>query len=959
LSEGDIENTALEKNGFEILGTEINEVLNQSKLKGKAPTPIQEVALKPILSKENTMIISQTGTGKTLAVMLPVFKKILETDRNPIKALYITPLKALNRDLLDRLVWWANKLEVEIAVRHGDTSPYQRRQQMEFPPHIMIVTLETLQPILTGKKIREHLRNIEFVILDEVHETVESKRGIQLALGLERLKKLSGDFQLIMLSATIGSPDRVANFYSAGQDVSIVRAETDKKFDIQVISPRPKPEDDEIVKSIYTSKETAARLRTIMEQIKEARSSLTFTNTREFAEILQSRIKTIDTQFPSEIHHSSLSKGVRIKTEKRFKAEEIKSIICTSSLQLGIDIGTIDTVVQYMSPRKVSQLIQRVGRAGHGIERVSRGIVVATDEDDCFEAAVVARRALAGEIEPTKSHINSLDVLAHQIVGMTIENWKVGLKKTYEDIIKAGPYSSMSFDDFTSVVRQLAEIGLIYYNVGEKGEEIKKKRRGFSYYFGGLSTIPDVKQYKIFNMIDQSFVGVLDDEFVSVHGDPGTTFIVKGEPWRIVETEDDKVLVEPSNDVDAAVPGWEGELIPVHFDVAQEVGRLRRHIFEMLGKMTPNETVEQLMDEYPVDKDVARKMVNFIKRQRKHDKKMITDDKNILVEDFQDIVVLHTCFGSVSNQTFGRFLAALLTSRLGSVGLKTDPYRILIQFQKKSENNKKLIEEIIQNTKPEHLKSYIRLSVSKSDLFQYKFVHVAKRFGAFSRDAQLSRTKLKSVIEDYAVTPLFEETMKEIETEKLDVERATELLQQIQTGKMKLHFKSGISPIGKIGIKHKYAEVIGPERPTKEIFEIFKHRILNTEKRLACLNCGKWSQRYTIRDMPLDVHCPKCSAIMLGIVHPRQTNITKIIQKHLKKKHLAPDEQELLKRAQDTVELYMTHKRDAAIILAGRGVGPYTAKKLLRKYHETVDDLMKDVLEAEKQFQKTKKYWKI
>lgn len=944
---------------FAKLGPEINEVLAQSKLKGKDPTPIQEVAIDPLLAGEHTMIISQTGTGKTLAVMLPVFKKILDEETKPITALYITPLKALNRDLLDRLVWWANKLELEIAVRHGDTSAYQRRQQMEFPPDIMIVTLETLQPLLTGKKVREHLRNIRYVILDEVHETVESKRGIQLALGLERLKKLSGDFQLIMLSATVGSPERVAAFYSAGDDVNIVRAETEKQYDIQVISPRPTPEDDGIVKSIYTSKETAARLRTIMELIKDARSSLTFTNTREFAEILASRIKTIDRGFPAEIHHSSLSKSVRIKTEKRFKAEEVKSIVCTSSLQLGIDIGAIDLVIQYMSPRRVSQLIQRVGRAGHGIERVSKGIVVATDEDDCFEAAVIARRALAGEIEPTRSHTNSMDVLAHQIVGMTIEDWKIGLKETYEGVVKTGPYSTLSYDEFVSVIRQLAQIGLVYYNAGEKGEEIKKKRRGFEYYFSRLSTIPDVKQYRIFNMIDQSFVGVLDDEFVSLHGDSGTTFIVKGEPWRIVETEEDRVLVEPSNDVEAAVPGWEGELIPVHFDVAQEVGRLRAHVFGMLEKMPMKGAVEQLMEEYPIDKNVSRKIVNLVKRQKKHDKTMITDDKRILVEDYQDIVVLHTCFGSIVNQTLGRFLAALLTARLGSVGLKTDPYRILIQFQKKSEESKKLIKEILMGTDPEHLSSYIRLSIAKSDMFQYKFVHVAKRFGAFSRDAQLSRTKLKSVIEDYAVTPLFEETMKEIETEKLDIAHATELLRQMQSGGIELFFKNGISPIGKIGIKHKYAEVIGPERPTKEIFEVFKHRILNTEKRLACMNCGKWSQLYTIRDMPHEVRCSKCGAIMLALVHPRQTNIEKIVQKHLKKKHMSPDEQDILRRAQDTVELYMTHKRDAAIILAGRGVGPHTAKKLLRRYHETVDDLMKDVLEAERQFQKTKKYWKI
>jgi ATP-dependent Lhr-like helicase len=937
-----------EENVFEKLNPQLRKFV---KKRFKEPTLPQSLAIPPILGGMNTMVISETGTGKTESVMLPIFSKLLDEEQKPITVLYITPLKALNRDLLDRLIWWANKLGLEIAVRHGDTSQYERKQQMEFPPDIMIVTLETLQPILTGKKIREHLRNIKYIILDEVHETVESKRGIQLALGLERLKKLCGDFQLIMLSATVGSPDRVAAFFSAGQNVKIVRAETPKQFEIKVISPSSKASDDKIAKKVFTSKETAARLRTIMDLIKESRSSLSFTNTREFAEILASRIKTIDKKFPAEIHHSSLSKSVRIKTEKSFKAEQIKSIVCTSSLQLGIDIGSIDLVLQYMSPRRVSQLIQRVGRSGHGIERVSKGIVIATDEDDCFEAAVIARRALAGEIEPTKSHTNSLDVLAHQIVGMTIEEWKLDLQETYQTIRKAGPYNKLSFDEFMAVCRQLKQIGVVFLN-----SHIKKKRRGFSYYFTQLSTIPDVKQYKIFNIIDQSFVGVLDDEFVSIHGDPGTTFIVKGEPWRIIETEEDRVLVEPSNDIEAAVPGWEGELMPVHFDVAQEVGSLRKRIYEMLDKMPEKEAVEQLKSLYPIDNNVAKKMVKIIKKQKKHDPTMITDDKRILVEDYENIVVLHTCFGSIVNQTLGRFLAALLTARLGSIGLKTDPYRIMIQFQQK---NVELIKEILLKTKPEHLVNYIELSLAKSDMFQYKFVHVAKRFGAFSRDAQLTRTRLKSVIEDYANTPLFKETMQEIKTEKLDISRATKLLRNMQSGKIKLFFKPGLSPLGKIGIKQKYAEVIGPERPTKEIFELFRHRLMNTKTRLACMNCGKWTQTYVIKDMPEAVKCAKCGALMLAVVHPKQTDILKIIQKHLKKKHMTKDQQELFERAKKTVDLYMSYKRNAIIMLAGRGVGPFTAKKILRRYHETVEDLLEDVLEAERQFMKTKKYWKI
>ncbi len=936
--------------GFSKLGPVIAKVLEQSALRDKAPTPIQEASLSPILEGKDTMLISQTGTGKTLAVMLPVMSRMMKEDMKPISTLYITPLKALNRDLLDRMIWWADKLGIEVAVRHGDTSPYERKQQLEFPPHILIVTLETLQPMLTGKRIREHLKNIRHVILDEVHETVESKRGVQLSLGLERLKKLCGNFQLVMLSATIGSPEKVASFYSAGKKVNIVRADSEKRFDIKVISPETEAGDEEIAKKIFSSSETAARLRKIMNLIRESRSSLTFTNTREFAEILASRSKSIDSDFPAEIHHSSLSKNVRIATEKKFKEEKIKSIICTSSLQLGIDIGSIDLVIQYMSPRRVSQLIQRVGRAGHGIEKISKGVIIATEDDDCFEASVIAKRALEGKIEPTRSHSNSLDVLAHQIVGMTLEDWKIGVKETYETVRKAGPYSGLSFKEFKEVCEQMQKIGLVFLD-----SEITKKRNGFGYYFSQLSTIPDSKQYMIFNTVDQSFVGVLDDEFVSVHGEPGTTFIVKGVPWRIIETEDNRVLVEPSSDSDAAIPGWEGELMPVHFDVAQDVGKLRRRIFEMLSAEEPDIKGE-LVKEYPVDASVAEKLVSLIKKQRKHDPTTITDDRNILIEEYENIVVINSCFGSMVNDTLGRFISAMLTSRIGSVGLKTDAYRIMLQMQQK---NLELVKDALLSTNPDHLRSYLELSVSKSDLFQYRFVHVAKRFGAFSRDAQIGRTRLRSVIDDYVGTPVYREVMNEIDTEKLDIEKATEVLRDIQSGKIKIHFRSGLSPIGKIGVKQKYSEVIGPEKPTKEIFELFKRRIMNTETRLACLNCGKWSQTYTIRDMPEEVKCPQCGALMLAIVHPKQSDITKIIDKDLKGKELRKDERDVIYRARDTASLYMSYKRGAAIILAGRGVGPYTAKNILSRYHENVEDLLKDVMEAEKQWLKTKKYWSV
>lgn len=933
---------------FENLNPKLQELVKE---RFAEPTLPQKLAIPKILEGKDILLISETGTGKTESCILPVLNLVIEQKPEPISVLYITPLKALNRDLLDRLIWWANKLELDIAVRHGDTSPYARRQQVEFPPKMLIVTLETLQPILTGKRLRELLKNVKWVVLDEVHETVDSKRGIQLALGLERLKQLCGDFQLIMLSATVGDPENVAKFFagSKADDIEIIRAETPKQFEIRVINPKPKKGDSEIAKKVFAPKETAARLRMTIDLIKGARSTLTFTNTRDFAEILMSRMKSIDKKFPVEIHHSSLSKQVRIKAEKQFKDEKLKSLIATSSLQLGIDIGSIDLVLQYQSPRTVTQLIQRVGRSGHGLDRVSRGILISTDEDDCFESAVIARKALAGELEPARLHTNSLDVLAHQLVGLTLEYWKLEMPRAYQMVKSATPYNKLSYTEFLEVCKQLQRLGLVWLE-----DTIKKKRRGFQYYFDHLSTIPDTKQYRVFNTLEQSFVGVLDEEFVAIHGNPGTTFIVKGEPWRIVEVEDDRILVEPSDDMEAAVPGWEGEMIPVPFSIAQEVGRLRGEIAKKLDKKTREEVMADLQQRYPIDINTAKKMVDIIRKQKTFG--FIPTDKELLVEDFEDLVIIHAPFGSLANQTLGRFLTALITARVGSVGLRTDPYRIIIEFQQK---NVELLKEILFSTNPNFLRTYLEMSLGKSELFEWKFVHVAKRFGAIARGAQYGKARMKRIIEDYAGTPIYKETMRELETEKLDIPLATELMKMIQKNEIKVSFRRGLSPLGKIGVIHKYAELVGPLKPEKEIFELFKRRVASTETRLTCMNCGKWSQSYTIEEMPEDVQCPHCDARLLTIVHPKNTRIQKIIEKKLRHSELGQDESALYNRARQTADLFLTYRKLAALVLAGRGVGPQTAKRILRKYHKDEDALFRDILESERQWLKTRRYWKV
>jgi ATP-dependent Lhr-like helicase len=911
-------------------------------------TLIQEMAVDKILAGMNCLLVSETGTGKTLAVLLPIFQLWLKQKPDPVSILYITPMKSLNRDMLEHLIHWGKELEMEVTVRHGDTSQHERRMQQEFPHDMMIVTLETLQPILSGKKIREHLRNIRYVIIDEVHEIADSKRGVQLAIALERLKELCGDFQLIMLSATVGDPDHVANFFSGGRLVDIITAKTDKPMDIQVIRPDVSAKDSVIARKVFTSTDTAARLRTIMDLIKNSRSTLVFTNTREFAEILSSRIKTIDKNFPLEVHHSSLSKDVRIEAEKNFKQEKLKALLATSSLQLGIDVGSVDLVIQYMSPRTVTQLTQRVGRSGHAMSKISKGIIVSTDEDDIFEAAVIARKALTGELEKPNFHEASLDVLAHQILGLTMDVGRIDVEKAYNIIKRAYPYKNMTHAEFLEVCKQLQRLGLIFLD-----GTINKRRRGFEYYFTQLSTIPSVKRYQVINMLTNSFVGSLDEEFVAIHGDTNTTFIFKGEPWKIISVEEGRVMVEPVSDIEAAIPGWEGELIPVPYAVAQEVGKLRSIIKDKIGESN-KEIITDIQHLYPVDENCAKEMLSVIKSQKKSG--IVPDDKTIVVEDFDELVIIHACFGTNVNETLGRFLTSLLTSRVGSVGLKTDPYRIMLQFQQK---NTELIREILFNTNPSHFQSYLEMSLTNSELFEWKFVHVAKRFGAITSDAEYGKIRMKRIIEDYAGTPIYKETLKELETEKLDIPIAIDILKKIQSKEIAVIFKTGLSPLGRIGVKHKYAEVVGPQKPEMELFELFRQRILDSEVRLICCNCGEWDVVETIREMKEKTKCKKCDSKLLAVLKPQWIEARKIIKKGVAGKKMDVTEKKRFERAVQRADLFIVYGKKAAIALAGHGIGPTTARRILAHPYKDEDDLLKAVLQAERQFIKTRKFWAI
>ncbi|MGO9643947.1 MAG: DEAD/DEAH box helicase, partial [Candidatus Bathyarchaeia archaeon] len=408
---------AQSSNVFETLAKPLRDALSEHGF--TTPSEPQLRAIPLILAGKNVLLISPTASGKTEAAVLPVLSMFM-VDRGEdrgIKILYVTPLRALNRDMMDRFEWWGKRLDIRIAVRHGDTETKERTAQAKNPPDMLIITPETLQAVLTGRVMKQHLRAVRYVIVDEVHELAEDKRGSQLALALERLRWMSmRDFQIIGLSATIGTPEKVARFLvGTTREVTTIQVPIGREIRIQVINPSPTPRDGELAAQLYTHPEVAARLRFMRSLIEKHQSVLLFTNTRAVAEILASRMKIWDVDFPISIHHGSLAKPSRINAERGLKSGELRGLVATSSLELGIDVGSIDFVIQYMSPRQVTRLIQRIGRSGHRIGRLADGIIVTLDSDDTLEATVIARRALKEDLEPVTIPEQPLDVLAHQI----------------------------------------------------------------------------------------------------------------------------------------------------------------------------------------------------------------------------------------------------------------------------------------------------------------------------------------------------------------------------------------------------------------------------------------------------------------------------------------------------------------------------------------------------------------
>ena len=933
---------------FATLGPALRDALSERGF--EAPTEPQRRALPPLSDGENVVVVAPTGSGKTETAMLPVFDAIVDDDAFGIRALYITPLRALNRDMRERLEWWGETLDIDIDIRHGDTTDYQRQKQANDPPDVLVTTPETLQAMFTGEKLRRALEDVEHVVVDEIHELAVSKRGAQLAIGLEHLRELAGPFQRIGLSATVHDPREIGRLLTGDRPFTVAEVDVGSDMELRVESPTPTEDDERLASELVTDPEIASHVRTIDGIVAEHEATLVFVNTRQTAEALGSRLKEYGTDIG--VHHGSLATETRIDIESRFKSGELSALMCTSSMELGIDVGHVDHVIQYNSPRQVARLLQRIGRAGHREDSVSRGTIIASHPDDVLESMVIGRRARDGDVEPAAIHYGSLDTVANQIAGLVMGYGEIGAARAYEIVTRAFPFQELDVPQFKAIVRELADNRIVWLE--EEADRLEKRRGTWQYFYRNLSMIPDEATYDVEDVASGRQVGTLDERFVVNFAQPGEVFIQGGEMWRITELDEEEevVTVSPIEDPAGEVPSWTGQEIPVPEAVAQNVGELRGVAGTQLDAGGSKAAVARdLTRRYEFAPETIEAGLEQLSEHAGAGQPYPTDDA-ILVEFSGGSMVVNACFGHEINETLGRLLPALLGQQPGpSVGVVVGPYRIELDVPRGVAAAD--VVALLEETEPEHVRSLIELSLKNADTLKFKLAQVAATFGALKRwrggGSRFGKRRLLEALED---TPIYDEALREVIHEELSIDGASAVLEAVQAGDIEIATVGEHTPIG-TGGRGSGTELLTPENADASVIQTVKERLQGDRVILFCLHCQDWTRTKEVgrvRDQP---RCPNCESTQVAALNPWDEETVAAVRADQKDE----EQEKRTERAYRAASLVQSHGKQAVIALAARGVGPRNAARIINKLREDEDEFYRDILSREREYARTRSFW--
>ncbi len=931
-------------NAFHLLGEDMVSVIEDMGI--AEPTEIQEAAIPIVLSGINALIVSSTGTGKTEAALLPIFYNMMKSSkRNAITAIYVTPLRALNRDIFRRMVEIGEDLGVEVRIRHGDTSQAERRRQVKHPPDVLITTPETLGIVLNVKSLLPHLKNVRYIVVDEYHELMESKRGVQFSLVLERLKShIDAKIQIIGLSATIGDPETAMNALM-GKDVDgcVVEAALERGYDVTITHfPR---------REASTEVEEA-----LIENIRKVGKSLVFTNTRGQAEALSLKLKTKDPSLRVGVHHGSLAASIREGVEKAFNEDELDAVVCTSSMELGVDISGVKNVAQWNSPRRITKLAQRIGRSEHRPRTPAKGVVFARTVDDLFESLAIVDLLRKNMLEEPVLYSNSLDVLAHQIVGVALNRRGISLEEVYNLFRGSFFYSQLSMEKLEEIVDFLSELRILYV----RNDGLYPRKGSIAYYFENASTIPDIASYEMRDAVERRKIATLDESFVGEHCDKSSKILVNGETWRVVRVDEDRMRVHVAKDSFdiAVIPQWVGEMLLVDNVVAERAGGLQRLWTEN------SEAIEEWIDMIVVDRerlgDIKREVTEFLENRE-----ALPGIGNItasLVKGKRvNLLVLNAYLGDRLNETLAQLMKAMVKSTMGlDLRHASSPYRTVFLDHTKSidpdsfAENFKRISGFIDG-----VGEILRAEVTSHGKFLWIFWNVCKRMGAVRRGTNYRKKLAQDLYWHLREKPPVEEAVNELFTRYYDVEGAKRLLREVANGRLEVRTEVVTSWTSRNieyflgGETVAYKEFV----EEREALDLLRRRVMDSRVNLLCLNCGATMGPYSVSYLTKEkLRCPTCNSRLLGKFFPDEEGY-RMAKKIGKRKKLSEKEKVDFERIRTTARLISNFGLRALWCLQAYGVGPEASKRILRHPSRDEEDFFRRVLEEQRKYFETRMYW--
>src|SRR3954471_17285831 len=765
------------------------------------PTPAQAQAWPAIATGEHVLLSAPTGSGKTLAAFLWALDRLGPQPSGRTRLVYVSPLKALSYDIERNLRAPLRGIgsELRVALRTGDTPQAERAAMRRRPPDILITTPESLYLMLTSQA-REIFSDVEAVIVDEIHAVASTKRGSHLALTLERLEAQSDrDVQRIGLSATQNPLEEVGRFLvGPHRTCRVVDPGVRKPLDLEIQVPvesMVEPEQGADLDPLAGGEATRRSIwpaiyPQILEQVREHRSTIVFVNNRRGAERLALRLNELAEADIARAHHGSLAREERLVVEEMLKAGELPCLVATSSLELGIDMGAVDLVLQVESPKSVARGLQRIGRAGHNVGDVSKGRIFPKFRSDLLESAVVVKLMREGRIEPTVVPRNALDVLAQQIVAMAaaVDPEPLGVDELYALVTRTHSYAELPRTLLENVLDMLdgrypsQEFGDLRPRIvwDRVGNTIRARKGSLQLAVTNAGTIPDRGLYSVTPPHGRR-AGERDEEMV-YEARPGQTFLLGASTWRIEEIGRDRVIVSPAPGLPGAVPFWKGDGIGRPKELGEQIGAFSRWAVD--------QPVEALERDYDLDPFAARNLVDFL-REQEAATRVIPSDRTIVIERFRDeIGDWRLCVLSPYGGRVHAAWALALSARIrDQFGLESDAIwsddGIIVHLPDADEPPGADLVMV----EPDELEDLVVTELSASALFRARFRENAGRALLIPRAYPGKRTplwqqRLKSqslleVARRYADFPIVLETYRECLRDVLDLPGLEALLRKL------------------------------------------------------------------------------------------------------------------------------------------------------------------------------------